>query len=194
MGARRLARVKRDRRAWSGSGSRSKAPSWRGLPTVVRSVLMCPSKVHNKWLSARGDALGTMGAAAFHGATTDELGAILVPTQTWFFILEGSRPGPGRPPSQGRSPCRNWSLSLPRLLAVSGCPGGSSVCSLARHDDRQVKGRAPSGRRSPGGGWPTGLRGDEVGAIEKKKEVDVLEAIRNAGHGRSPASSGDLPQ
>ena len=78
MGARRLARVKRDRRAWSGSGSRSRAPSWRGLPTEVRSVLMCPSKVHNKWLSARGDALGTMGATASHGAITEELGAILI--------------------------------------------------------------------------------------------------------------------
>ena len=84
-------------------------------------------------------------------------------------ILVGSRPGPGRSPSQGRSRCMNWPLSLPRLLAVSGCPSGSSVCSLARHYDRQVKGRAPSGRRSPGGGWPTGLRGDEVGAIERKK-------------------------
>jgi hypothetical protein len=40
--------------------------------------------VHNKWLSARGDALGTMGAAAFHGAITEEIGAILVPTQAWF--------------------------------------------------------------------------------------------------------------
>ena len=84
MGARRLARAKRDRRAWSGSGSRSKAPSWRGLPTEVRSVLKCPSKVHNKWLSARGDALGTMGAAAFHGAVAEESGAILVPTQLGF--------------------------------------------------------------------------------------------------------------
>ena len=84
MGARRLARVKRDRRAWLGSGSRSKAPSGRGLPTVVRSVLICPFTVHNEWLSAQGDVLGTMGAAAFHGVITEEIGATLVPTHPGF--------------------------------------------------------------------------------------------------------------
>ena len=84
MGARRLARVKRDRRAWLGAGSRSKAPSRRGLPVEIRSVLICPFTVHNEWLSAQGDVLGTMGAAAFHGAITEEFGAILVPTQLGF--------------------------------------------------------------------------------------------------------------
>ena len=173
MGARRLARVKRDRRAWLGAGFRSKAPSRRGLPAEVRSVLICPFTVHNEWLSAQGGALGTMGAAAFHGAITEEIGAILVPTQlgiqTWIEPpWPDQGPGPGRSPSQGESPCRNRSLSLSCLLAVSGCPGRSSVCSLARHYDRQVKGRAPSGRRSPRGGWPSGFRGEEVGAIEKR--------------------------
>ena len=84
MGARRLAQVKRDRRAWLGSGSRSKAPSWRGLPSVARSVLICSFTVHNEWLSAQGDVLGTKGAAAFHGAVTEEFGAMLVPTQNRF--------------------------------------------------------------------------------------------------------------
>ena len=83
MGARRLARVTRDRRAWLGSGSRSKAPSWRGLPSVARSVLICSFTVHNEWLSAQGDVLGTKGAATFHGAVTEEFGAMLVPTQNW---------------------------------------------------------------------------------------------------------------
>ena len=169
MGARRLARVKKDRRAWLGAGSRSKAPSRRGLPVEVRSVLICPFTVHNEWLPAQGDVLGTMGAAAFHGAVTEEFGAMLVPTQNWFPLGKSPRLGPGRSPSQGRSPCRNWSLLLPCLLAVSGCPGRSSLCSLARHYDRQVRGRAPSGRRSPGAGWPTELRGDEVGAIERER-------------------------
>ena len=107
MGARRLARVKKDRRAWLGAGSRSTAPSMGGPPAVVRSVLICPLTVHNEWLSAQGDVLGTTGAAAFHGAITEEIEAILVPTQTWFStwpkphgLIKG-RAQAGRPPRAG---------------------------------------------------------------------------------------------
>ena len=144
-------------------------------------MLICPLTAHNEWLSTQGVILGSMGAAAFYGAVTEEIGAIPVPTQlgfpTWLRPQGPDQwPGSGRSPSQGGPPCRNWSLSLLCLLVVSGCPGIISVCSLARHYDRQVKGRAPSGRRSTLlGGRPSRLRGPEVGAIGKG--VDALEAI-----------------
>ena len=50
---------------------------------MIQAAFICPLTAHNRWLSAQGDVLGTTGAAAFHGAITEEIEVILVPTLTW---------------------------------------------------------------------------------------------------------------
>ena len=79
MGARRLARVKKDRRAWLGAGSRSTAPSMGGPSGSDSGRIHLPT--HGPQQVVVGS--GLTGAAAFHGAITEEFEVMLVPTLTW---------------------------------------------------------------------------------------------------------------
>ena len=160
---------------------------------MVRSVLICPLTVHNEWLSAQGDVLGTKGAAAFHGAVTEEiLEPCLCPRKIGFHLARV--PGwaiSGRPlragPLAGIGPSYCHVCSQCRAAQV----GPHYVPWLASMIDRSVAGPLLGRARREAG--PLDSEGTRS-APSKEKEVDVLKAIRNAGHGRSPARSGDLPQ